>query len=59
MRDEGFSEDPFMLKYCFDRYKTHEMSDKAIDDFLPTLKFVPYWFVRNRMNKYLKCFICR
>ena len=50
MCDEGFSEDPFMLKYCFDRYKTYEMSDKAIDDFLPTLKFFPQWFVRNRMK---------
>ena len=31
---------PFMLKYCPNRYKTLEISDKAVDDFLPALKFV-------------------
>ena len=27
------------------------MCDKAIDDFLPALKFVPDWFVTNKMIK--------
>ena len=27
---------PFMLKYCLDRYKIQEMCDKGADDFLST-----------------------
>ena len=33
--------DPFMVKYCLNRYKTQEMSDKAAEACLPALKFVP------------------
>ena len=40
---------PFILKYCLDRYKTQEMYHKAVDVFLTTLKFVPDWFVTNKM----------
>ena len=29
------------------------MCDKAVDDFLPTLNFVPDWFVTSRMIKKL------
>ena len=29
------------------------MCNKAIDDFLPALKFVPYWFVTSKMIKKL------
>ena len=43
MCDKAFSEDPFMLKYCFDRCKTQEMCDKAVDD----------WFITNKMIKKL------
>ena len=32
------------LRYCHDRYKTHEMCSKAVDDFLPVLNFVSDWF---------------
>lgn len=49
MCDKAFFEDYFMLKYNFDSYKTHEVHDKAIDNFLPTPKFVPDWFVSNEM----------
>ena len=42
-----------MLKYCFDRCKTQEMCNKAVDDFLPTLKFVPNWFITSKMIKRL------
>ena len=42
-----------MLKYCLDRIKTQEMYDKAIDSFLPTLKFVPDWFVTSKIIKKL------
>ena len=38
-----------MLKYCLNRYKTQEMCNEAVDDFLPTLKFVPDWFFTNKM----------
>ena len=41
MCDRINSNDPFKLKYCDDRYKTQEMCNKAIDDFLPALKYVP------------------
>ena len=30
----------FMLKYCLDRCKAQEISDKAVDSFLLTLKLV-------------------
>ena len=45
MCDKVVFKDPFMLKYCFDRYKTQEMCDKAVDVFLATLKFIPDWFL--------------
>ena len=38
-----------MLKYSLDRYKTQELCDKAVDAFLPALKFVPDCFVTNKM----------
>ena len=42
MRDKAFFIDTFMLKYCLDRYKSQEMREKALDDFLPILIFVPH-----------------
>ena len=39
MCDKVISKVPFMLKYCLDRYKTQEMSDKADAAFLPPLTF--------------------
>ena len=42
-----------MLKYCLGRYKTQEMCNKVVGDFLPTLKFIPDWFVTNKMIKTL------
>ena len=38
-----------MLKYSLKRYKTQEMCDEAIDTSLLALKFVPDWFVTNKM----------
>ena len=49
MYEKGVSKEPFMLKYCPDRYNTKEMYDKAVDAFLPTLKFVPLSFITNKM----------
>ena len=49
MCDKVVSKEPFILKYCLDRCNTQKVCDKAVDDFLPTLKFVPDWFVKNKM----------
>ena len=38
-----------MVKYCYDRYKIQEMSDKAVDAYMLALKFVSDWFVTNKM----------
>ena len=53
MSDKVFSEDSVMLRYCLDRYKTQEMRGKAVQDFLPTLKFVFNWSVTNKVIKKL------
>ena len=53
MCDKAVSEDPFHLKYGFDRYKTQGMCDTAVDDFLPALKLVPDWFVTGKIIKKL------
>ena len=45
MCDKIVSEDPFKLKYCHDKYKTYEMCNKTVDDFLPISIFVLDWFV--------------
>ena len=51
MCDKSFFEDPFMLKNYYDRYKTQEMRDKAVDNFMPFLKFVPDRFVTSKIIK--------
>ena len=38
-----------MLNHCRDRYKTQKMCNKAVDSYLPTLKFIPDWFVISEM----------
>ena len=38
MCDKAVFNNHFMLKYCFNRYKTQEMCVKAIDDFLQALQ---------------------
>ena len=47
--DKIVSKNPFMLKHCFDRYKTQEMCDKAVDNFLLALKLVPDWYVTSNI----------
>ena len=52
MCDKSISNDLFKLKSFLYRYKTEEMSNnKAADDFLPALKFVPDWFLTIKMIK--------
>ena len=38
------SEDPFLIAYCLDKYKTQRMCDKAVDDCLAAVKLVHDWF---------------
>ena len=45
---------PFLLKYYLSWYQTQEVCDKAVDDFLPALKFVPGWFVTSKRVRRLK-----
>ena len=51
MCDKIISENPFMLKYCPDKYMTQKMCYEAVDDFLPKLNFVPDWFVTGKIIK--------
>ena len=53
MCDKIVTENPFMLKYCPDKYMTQKMCDEVVDDFLPTLNFVRDWFVTSKMIKKL------
>ena len=52
--DKVVSKEPFMLKYCPYKYKTQEKCDKAVDFYLIILKFVPDWFVTNKMLEKLR-----
>ena len=51
MSDEIISGDLFPIRYVPDQYNTQQMCDKAVDDFLTALKFVPDWFVTNVIIK--------
>ena len=53
MCDKMVSDGPCKLKYCHDSYKAQEMCDKAVDDFLPALKFVPNWVVTSKLIRKL------
>ena len=46
-------EDPFSIRYVPDPYKTQHMRDKAVDDCLAALKFLPNCFVTSKMIKKL------
>ena len=43
----------FFIRYVPDQYKTQQICDKAVDDCLAALKFVPDWFVTSKMVKIL------
>ena len=53
MCDRAISEDPFMLIYCPNSYKTQRMCDKAVNDCMVASKFISDWFVTNKMIKKL------
>ena len=41
----------FVLIYCLDEYKTRQMCDKAVDSYLPVLRFNPDWFVAMTLTE--------
>ena len=49
--EKAVSKEPFVLKYCLDKYKSHEMGTDAVDACLPLLKLVTDWFITNKMLK--------
>ena len=53
MCEKVVSKEAFMLNYCLDRYETKEMCNKVVDSCLPALKFIPDWFVKNKIFKRL------
>ena len=53
MCDRDVSEDAFMLIYCTNRYKTQRMCNKAANDCLAALKFVPDCLLQVKCSKIL------
>ena len=49
MCERVISEDPFMLVYCPNRYKTQRMCGEDVDECLAALKSIPDWFVASKM----------
>ena len=49
MCDIIVSEDPFLIFYCPDKYKTQRMCDEAVDYCLASSNFIPDWFVKSEM----------
>ena len=46
-------EDPSLIVYCPDKYKTQRMRDEAVEDCLAALRLVSDWFVTSEMIKKL------
>ena len=53
MCDRVSSEDPFLIVYCPNKYKTERMCDEAVDDPLAALQLIPDWFVLSKTSKIL------
>ena len=49
MCDRINSEDPFLIVYSPDKYKTQKMCDEAVDNCLTALKFIPNRFIASKM----------
>ena len=58
MCDRIISDDIFSLRYLPDQYKTQQMCDKVVDDFLAALKSVSNWLVTSKMIKILFTALC-
>ena len=48
MCDKAVEEDPGLLEYVPDQYKTQEMCDKAVEEDPRLLKYVPDWLVTQQ-----------
>ena len=53
MCDRTIYEDSFSIRYVLDQYKTQQMCDEAVNDYLAALKFVPDWLITYKMIKIL------
>ena len=51
MFDSVVSEDPSLIAYFPDKYKTQRMCDEAADDCLAALKLVTDWFAASKIIK--------
>ena len=49
MSDRITSDDPFSLRYVPNQYKAQQICNKAVHDCIAALKFIPDWFVTNKM----------
>ena len=49
MCEKAVSKKHFTLKHCLDKYKTQDMCHKVVDACLIALKFVPDWYVTNKI----------
>ena len=49
MRHSDVSEDPFMIVYIPDRYKTQRMCEKVVDNCVTALKLISDWFITIKM----------
>ena len=51
----------FLIVYCPDKHETQNICDKAVDDCLAVLKFIPNWFVTNKtiIKSFIYCFVRR
>ena len=47
------SEDPFLIVYCPDKFKTQRICRESVDDSLAALKLIPDWLVASKMIKKL------
>ena len=59
MFDSVVSEDPSLIVYCPEIYKTQRMCDEAVDDCLAALKLVSDWIVSSKTIKKFCCFVYR
>ena len=49
MRHSDVSDNPFMIVYIPDRYKTQRMCEKVVDDCVTALKLISDWFIAIKM----------
>ena len=50
---EVVSDDSFLIAYYPDNCVTQKMYDKAVDNYIASLKYIPDWFLTNKMIKKL------